>query len=86
MQPLRDCRRRQLLSLADLAAASGVSQRAIGAIERGLSVPRLSTIRRISDVLDIEPWAILEFARALEFTPDGTDGGLRPCPAGDPDE
>jgi len=73
VQPLRDCRRRQLYSLAGLAEASGVSVKAIGSIERGQSVPRLQTIRRIVAVLDVAPWTITEFAAALPPAPDGTD-------------
>jgi len=58
-----------------LAEASGVSVKAIGAIERGQATPRLQTIRRIVAVLDVDALSIVEFAAALDLPADGDGDG-----------
>ncbi len=80
MQPLRDCRRRQLLSRADLSAAAGVSEKALGDIERGRATPRLSTIRKITDALNVAPGDVTEFAAVLgDDGPNGADDATVPA-------
>jgi len=65
MRTLREWRRERLLSLADLATAAGMTEKAIGDIERGNTVPRLGTIRKITGVLNVSPRDVAEFAAAL---------------------
>ena len=74
MRPLRDWRRERLLSLAELATAVGMTEKAVGSIERGRAVPRLGSIRKITDVLNVEPREVTEFAAVLGH--DDTAGDL----------
>jgi len=73
-------RRERLLSLAGLATAAGVTEKTIGEIERGNTVPRLGTMRRITDALQVTPRDVAEFAAALgddgagDLAIGGTDG------------
>ncbi|MGW2398044.1 ATP-binding protein [Kitasatospora sp. NPDC001664] len=63
---LRGARERARLTLEGLASASGVSVRAIGDMERGRSVPRLSTLAELLDALPLdehERRALTEAAR-----------------------
>jgi transcriptional regulator with XRE-family HTH domain len=69
MMTLRECRRRKLMSIADLAKATGMSTRTIVDIEHGRTVPRLLTIRKLSDQLGVTPDEIEEFNRAIEEEP-----------------
>jgi DNA-binding XRE family transcriptional regulator len=66
MATLKECRRRRLLSIAGLAKAAGVSTRTIVDIEHGRTVPRLLTIRKLSEQLEIDPVDVEEFQRAIE--------------------
>ena len=74
MRPLRKWRRERLFSLADLATAAEMTEKAIGDIERGRTVPRLGTIRKITDALKVEPREVAEFAAVLDR--DDTAGDL----------
>lgn len=65
MTTLRECRRRKLLSIADLATAAGVSTRTIVDLEHGRTVPRLLTMRKLSAALDVAPEEVEEFRRAI---------------------
>ena len=65
MRTLRDWRRERLLSLAELATAAGMTEKAIGDIERGNAVPRLGTIRKLTGALNVEPRDVAEFAAVL---------------------
>ncbi len=51
---LREARQRSLLTLEDLAAASGVSVRAISDMERGRSLPRQATLSELMDALELD--------------------------------
>lgn len=70
MPTLREVRRGKLVSIEGLAEKSGVSTKTIVEIELGRSVPRLRTIRKLSDALEIEPVSVEEFAAAIA---DGSD-------------
>ena len=70
MPTLRECRRRKLFSIARLAKATGLSTRTIVDIEHGRTVPRLLTIQKLSEQLEIEPHEVEEFRKAIE----GEDG------------
>jgi len=52
---LRDWRERRLLTQRELAAAVGMSAGQINRIERGVHRPRLSTIRKLAEALDVSP-------------------------------
>ncbi len=69
MQKLRDARRGKLISIEGLADSSKVSTKTIVEIELGRQVPRLRTIKKLSDALEIDPATIEEFSEAM-FSPD----------------
>ncbi|MCQ4212941.1 ATP-binding protein [Streptomyces longispororuber] len=51
---LREARQRALLTLENLAEASGVSVRAISDMERGQSLPRQTTLSELMDALELD--------------------------------
>ncbi len=69
MKTLREWRRERLMSLDDLAAAAGVSNKTLVQIEHGRQVPRFRTIRRLCETLKVEPRDVAEFAAALDADP-----------------
>ena len=73
MQSLRDLRIRKLMSQQALALAAGVAPATIGQAELGRQTPRLLSMRRICNALEVEPEDVTEFAGALE---DRTRGGV----------
>lgn len=68
-RPLREWRRERLLSLDDLAAAAGVSNKTVVQIEHGRQLPRFKTMRAICAALDVQPRDVTEFAAALDAGP-----------------
>ncbi len=69
LAPLRMIRRRRLHTQKTLAAAAGVTIRTITEIEAGRSRPRIETIRKLCDVLKVDPLEVAEFATAIESGP-----------------
>ncbi len=65
MRTLREWRRERLLTMADLATAAKVTEKTIGEIERGRARPQLRTMRKITEVLGVDPKDVTEFAAAL---------------------
>jgi transcriptional regulator with XRE-family HTH domain len=59
---LQEERRRKGLSMTALAQAAGLSQQSVSYIERGLRIPNLDTLIRITDALDIDLSPIIERA------------------------
>lgn len=45
-----------------LAGRAGLSQQSISYIERGLRIPNLDTLIRLTDALEIELWPLLKKA------------------------
>lgn len=58
-QAIRDCRTARRVSMAVLAARSGLSQPFLSQLERGLATPSLSSIYRIAEALDVAPGTFL---------------------------
>ena len=56
-------RRRRILELSqrELAARAGIGEKHLGEIERGLRDPRLSTLLRLLDALDLGPYEAAAF-------------------------
>ena len=52
---VREERRRRLMTQDMLAATAGISQKQLSKIENDEVDPRLSTIRKIAQALDVEP-------------------------------
>jgi transcriptional regulator with XRE-family HTH domain len=52
---LKEWRERRLLTQRELAAKAGMSAGQVNRIERGVHRPRLSTIRRLAEALDVSP-------------------------------
>ena len=72
MPTLREVRRGKLISIEGLAEAAGVSTKTIVEIELGRSVPRLRTIKKLSEALEVEPKWVEEFAAAIANDGDHT--------------
>jgi len=56
---LREARQRRLLTQAELAIRADVTAATISRIETGTTKARISTIRRLAEVLDIDPAELL---------------------------
>jgi transcriptional regulator with XRE-family HTH domain len=65
MPTLREWRIRKLWSQAELARRSGVAVRTIVSIEAGAKMPRLLTMRRLADALEVDWREIDEFRVAV---------------------
>lgn len=72
MKPLRDVRRGKLISIEGLADKAGVSTKTIVEIELGRSVPRLRTIKKLSEALEVDPTSVEEFSLAIAGGSDST--------------
>ncbi len=59
---LREERERKSLSMTVLAGRAGLSQQSISYIERGLRIPNLDTLIRLTDALGIDLWPLLKKA------------------------
>lgn len=68
MPTLREVRRGKLISIEGLSEMTGVSTKTIVQVELGRSTPRLSTIKRLSEALEVEPGKVQEFAAAIADT------------------
>lgn len=66
MPTLREARLQQALSQRDLAQKAGVAPKTIVDLELGRQEPRLRTIRRLAEALEVEVQQIDEFRQALE--------------------
>ena len=66
IRQLRGIRRRNLYTIDGLAEKAQVSTKTIVDIEHGRNVPRLKTIKKISEALEIDPMQVIEFAAAIE--------------------
>jgi transcriptional regulator with XRE-family HTH domain len=62
---LAEARRTRLLSIRALAEKADLATRTINEIELGRTTPSLMTIKKISDVLEIDPLEIDEFRKAI---------------------
>jgi transcriptional regulator with XRE-family HTH domain len=63
---LREWRLEQLLSIRDLADRSGVAAKTILDVELGRRHPRLVTMKRLCDALQVGPREVTEFRAVLE--------------------
>lgn len=77
VRTLRKRRRMLELSQRELAARAGIGEKHLGEIERGLRDPRLSTLLRLLDALDLSRDELAAFwEEALAAAPS------RPAPQG----
>jgi transcriptional regulator with XRE-family HTH domain len=63
---LKEHRERALLTQAELAAKSGVSEVTINRIENGRHDPRFSTVRKLAQALNVAPPELMEPGRDQE--------------------
>ena len=63
---LREARSRKLLSIRELAQASGVGVSTIAFIEAGKVLPSLRTVRKLAEALQLEPMEVDESQAAIE--------------------
>jgi transcriptional regulator with XRE-family HTH domain len=71
---LVEVRADRLLTVRELARKAGVEPRTIYTIEKGLTVPTLATVRKLSEALEIDPKEVDEFRAAIERTIQGREG------------
>ena len=64
-RPLRTVRAERLLSLRELARLAGVAPSTIYLIEAGRTTPGPAVMRRLGVALEVDPWAVAEFRRAI---------------------
>jgi len=57
---LRELRRHRVLSMRDLEQRSGVSYNTIWRLENGLTGAHPRTLRKLADVLDVDPSELLK--------------------------
>jgi|FLYL01.1.fsa_nt_gi predicted transcriptional regulator len=70
---LREARARKLYSVRRLAREAHVAEKTIYAVEGGEWLPSLETVRKLSDVLSVDPMEIDEFKAAIEKTIAGKE-------------
>lgn len=63
---LRELRVRKLYSIRGLAKAAGVTGKTVRTTEAGQSIPSLSTIRKLSNALEVDPMDVDEFREAMD--------------------
>ena len=68
---LRELRVRKLYSIRGLARAAQVSEKSIRAVEAGQWRPSLATIRKLSQVLEVDPMEVNEFEEAMRRAMEG---------------
>ena len=66
MDRLKTWRVRRPLTQQELGLKSGVSPATISAIEEGVHLPRISTIRKLAKALGAEPTEVEEFTNAVK--------------------
>jgi transcriptional regulator with XRE-family HTH domain len=66
MKTLREWRLDRLLGVRDLARQADVSTKTIVQVEHGRQLPRLRTIRRLCEALNVQPAEVEEFKAALD--------------------
>ena len=74
MRSLREWRAVKLMTIRDLASKANVANQTIVQIEHGRISPRLSTMRRISEALDVDAIDVEEFEQAIQRSGTSTDG------------
>ena len=62
---LRELRVTKLYSIRGLARAAQVSEKSIRAVEAGQWRPSLATIRKLSQLLEVDPMDVDEFKEAM---------------------
>ena len=73
MKSLREWRAEKLMTIRDLAARANVANQTIVQIEHGRISPRLRTMRRVSEALEVEPSDIAEFDDAIRRVSEPLD-------------
>jgi len=58
---LKDLRKKEGLTQAELSARAGLDRTYVGKIERGERTPSLHTIGRLAKALEIEVWELFKF-------------------------
>ncbi len=73
MPTLRELRLRRLWSQRELARRAGVAEWTVIAAESGRRVPRLLTMRKIAEALDVDWAEVDEFRAAMERAVGGKE-------------
>ena len=72
---LVEARAMQALSTKDLATLAGVAVMTVNHVERGMVLPRLATVRKLSRALGVQPNEVDEFREAIARTIQGRTRG-----------
>jgi transcriptional regulator with XRE-family HTH domain len=73
---LVELRASRALSIRELAKLAGVSPGTVYGVEHGDVVPAMSTVRKLAEVLDVEPPEVEEFQVAIDKTIRGKETAL----------
>jgi transcriptional regulator with XRE-family HTH domain len=73
---LVELRAARAFSIRELAKLAGVSPGTVYSIEHGEVVPAMSTVRKLAEVLDVEPPEVEEFQVAIDKTIRGKETAL----------
>ncbi len=73
MITLREARVRQMMSVRALADAAEVSPTTIHLVETGQRTPHFGTMRKIAEVLNLDPREITEFREAMDAASGGKE-------------
>ncbi len=68
---MREARARKLLTAEGLAKKSGVSVATVHSLEQGKYVASLTTVRKLSQALEVNPEEIEEFKAAIDKAAQG---------------
>ncbi len=68
---LREARLRRMLTQDELAARAGTTEATVNRLENGLQRPRISTVRKLADVLGVKPEELIDWEREDERVEKG---------------
>ena len=68
---LREARLRRMLTQQELAERAGTTEATVNRLENGLQRPRISTVRKLADVLGVAPEELIDWGGEEE----GAEGG-----------
>jgi len=77
---LRTARLRRMLTQEELARRAGTTEATVNRLENGLQRPRISTVRKLADVLGVPPDELIDWEGAESET-EG-EGHRGPAPEG----
>jgi len=68
---LKEARLRRMLTQDELAARAGTTEATVNRLENGLQRPRISTVRKLADVLGVKPEELIDWESEEERAEKG---------------